>query len=92
LRDARRFLAQSLLRTPAAFGIDVRCARGIARLSDDELPFDLPELTFYQHQRWQVRFLGGRQLPAFDSLGVAVRFEGNEPVQAADLTGSEPIE
>jgi hypothetical protein len=92
LREARRFLAESILRAPDAFGIDERCAQETAQLSDDELPFDLPELSFYPNRHWQVRFPAGRRLPAFESMGVAVVFEGNEPIRAMDLSASEPLE
>lgn len=90
--EARRFLAVVIRASPEKFGIDGATAECIYQKSDAELPFDIPECTFYPDDHWQVRFASGRYLPAFESFGVAVEFNGREPVRAFDLSESEPLE
>lgn len=90
LRQARRYLALAVKSSPERFGVDPATAEQIYQSQDDDLPFDLPECVFYEDDKWQIRFAAGRLLPAFETLGVSVEFEGHEAVSAVDLSSAMP--
>jgi hypothetical protein len=92
LRQARRYLALAVKLSPEKFGIDRATAEQIYQSPDEALPFDLPECVFYEDGKWQIRFAAGRHLPAFDTLGVAVEFDGHAAVSALDLSQAVPDE
>jgi hypothetical protein len=91
LRRARGFLARSIQASPEKFDVSKAIAEEIVSLPDDDLPFDLPALTFYEGNEWMIRFADGRYLPAFDIYGVSVEFEGTEPVTANNLSDSTEV-
>ncbi|MGI1679859.1 MAG: hypothetical protein K6L75_14045 [Cellvibrionaceae bacterium] len=83
---ARSFLQLDIVENHEKYNASQETVVLLKKMSQPELPFDLPEFTFYQNKEWQVRFASGGLLPAFGGLGVSVSFVDENPVGAECLS------
>lgn len=87
---ALALLADRLASDPAFFGASIELAARCLALGPAGLPFGRPELTFYDHESWLMRFTEGR-LPVCDPFGIGVVFQGQQPRSIEDLSDFEPL-
>jgi hypothetical protein len=90
LDAALALLADRLASDPAFFGASIEQAARCLALGPAGLPFGRPELTFYDHESWLMRFTEGR-LPVCDPFGIGVVFQGQQPRSIEDLSEGEPL-
>jgi len=82
---ALAFVHERLLAEPDFFGLTSW------DLTVDDLPLDTPQLNFYVGDEWILHFQRGG-LPICEPYGLAVVFEGHDPVRIDDLTDSESVD
>jgi hypothetical protein len=84
---ALAFVHERLLADPGFFGL----TSSESFRSMDDVPLDTPQLNFYVGDEWILHFQRGG-LPICEPYGLAVVFEGHDPVRIDDLTDSESVD
>ncbi|MGW2871818.1 hypothetical protein [Kitasatospora sp. NPDC001225] len=90
LETALHFVREAVAADPALFGLTEAESQPYLRLPAADFPLDSPQLNFYLDE-WHLHFAEGR-LPICDPYGLAVVFDGQQPLRVEDLSDASPID